>query len=117
MTPVRIQRRRAKGWKMPENTVSVTRPGKYGNPFKVGMPIVDCAFIVVKNAKLTESEQKGGIVTPEIAVRFYEIWLQKHIGSHVMQATLENLRGKNLACFCPLNQPCHADVLLKIANQ
>lgn len=26
------------------------------------------------------------------------------------------LAGKNLACWCPLNQPCHADVLLKIAN-
>lgn len=35
--PVRIQRKRTKGWKMPENTVSVTRPGKWGNPFKVGI--------------------------------------------------------------------------------
>jgi hypothetical protein len=26
------------------------------------------------------------------------------------------LGGKSLACFCPLDQPCHADVLLEIAN-
>jgi len=32
--PKRIQRRRTKGWKMPENTVCVTRPGMFGNPFK-----------------------------------------------------------------------------------
>ena len=28
-----------------------------------------------------------------------------------------HLRGKNLACWCPFDQPCHADVLLKIANE
>ncbi len=26
------------------------------------------------------------------------------------------LRGKDLACWCPLDQPCHADVLLELAN-
>lgn len=30
---------------------------------------------------------------------------------------LEPLRGKHLACWCPLDQPCHADVLLEFANQ
>ncbi len=34
--PKRIQRKRIKGWRMPENTVSVCRPGKWGNPFPVG---------------------------------------------------------------------------------
>jgi hypothetical protein len=29
---------------------------------------------------------------------------------------LPSLRGKNLACWCPLDQPCHADVLLELAN-
>lgn len=27
------------------------------------------------------------------------------------------LAGKNLACWCPLDQPCHADVLLELANR
>jgi hypothetical protein len=30
---------------------------------------------------------------------------------------IHELRGKNLACWCPLNQPCHADVLLELANR
>lgn len=33
--PKRIQRKRTSGWRMPENTVSVCRPGKYGNPLKL----------------------------------------------------------------------------------
>jgi Domain of unknown function (DUF4326) len=28
-----------------------------------------------------------------------------------------DLAGRDLACWCPLDQPCHADVLLEIANQ
>lgn len=30
---------------------------------------------------------------------------------------VEELRGKDLACWCPLDQPCHAEVLLELANQ
>jgi hypothetical protein len=29
---------------------------------------------------------------------------------------VEELRGKNLACRCKLGAPCHADVLLQMAN-
>ena len=116
MTPTRIQRRRTKGWKMPENAVSVTRPGFFGNPFKVGSSILDCAYVVVKNAELSEKEQEAGIVTPEIAVRFYRIWLTKHIGSKVCQRALAELRGKDLACWCAAGSVCHADVLLELAN-
>jgi hypothetical protein len=27
------------------------------------------------------------------------------------------LGGRDLVCWCPIDQPCHADVLLEIANQ
>lgn len=27
-----------------------------------------------------------------------------------------DLAGKDLACWCPLDRPCHADVLLELAN-
>ena len=91
--PKRIQRKRVKGWRMPENTVSVCRPGKWGNPFKVG---------------------EEGVPTAKEAVnQFYRYMVftrPKHLN-------VSELRGKNLACFCPLDQPCHADVLLKLANQ
>ena len=36
MTPIRIQRKRTKGWRMPPNTVYVGRPTIWGNPFPVG---------------------------------------------------------------------------------
>ena len=83
--PVRIQRKRTKGWKMPPNTVSVCRPGKWGNPFTFA---------------------NSGHVHP--ALRFAcEV---------APLLDVSPLRGKNLACFCPLDQDCHADVLLELAN-
>ncbi len=32
-------------------------------------------------------------------------------------AGLPSLRGKNLACWCEAGEPCHADVLIEIANR
>jgi hypothetical protein len=106
--PERIQRRRTKGWRMPEGAVYVGRPSKWDNPFKVGQP------------------RPGGRppLTASQAVRLYERWLtttdSQPIGSGVDRALILNdlskLAGRDLACFCPLDQPCHADVLLRIAN-
>ena len=109
MTPVRIQRKRTKGWKMPEGAVYVGRPTRWGNPFEV-----------------------GEAVTPQIAVERYALHLREYFGFlereiHRVFAPLPvtsveadrwiaPLRGKNLACWCPLDQPCHADVLLELAN-
>lgn len=90
MKPVRIQRQRSKGWKMPENTVYVGRPTKWGNPF----PLSEFG--------------------PHLAVRKFRLRL---VGLQAIGASsLAELRGKNLACWCPLNQLCHADVLLELAN-
>lgn len=56
----------------------------------------------------------GNPMTGEGAVAFYKAW----IGMHHLKAQIKReLKGKNLACFCPLDQPCHADVLLQIANE
>ncbi len=83
--PIRVQRKRTKGWKMPPNTVSVCRPGKWGNPFTV---------------------ENSGAVSP--VLRFAcEV-------APLLDVT--PLRGKNLACFCSLDDECHADVLLELAN-
>lgn len=89
--PVRVQLRRTKGWRMPENTVSVARPTGYGNRFRVGLPANPTAA--------------------DCARRFRE----EHAGEY-FGINLDRLRGKNLACWCPLDQPCHADVLLELAN-
>jgi len=86
MAPGRVRLSRRKGWRMPPNTVSVARPGRWGNPVRVG-------------PRMTAAE----------AVAFYR---RSHVPSDVSL-----LRGKNLACWCPLDGPCHADVLLELANQ
>lgn len=86
---------------MPENTVSVTRPGKWGNPFKVGDTIRD---------PIT-GEIKRYLQTLEDVLAWYRNYLRYR------QIDLSELKGKNLACFCPLDKPCHADVLLELANK
>lgn len=94
--PKRIQRKRTKGWRMPPNTVSVTRPGPFGNPFVVG-----------------QLSEYGDVPDAETAVAFYRSWIDKGLQRIRI---VQELRGKNLACFCPIGSPCHADVLLEIAN-
>lgn len=109
-SPVRVQRKRTKGWRMPENTVSVCRPGKWGNPFIVGRRV-----ILVEDGTYKECQKAGSmIVTPRLAVELYRAWIEANY-EKCRQAQLF-LGGKNLACFCPLDQPCHADVLLSLAN-
>lgn len=90
--PVRIQRKRTKGWKMPINTVYVGRPTKYGNPYQVSC-----------NA------------TNEFRVAQIEKY-QQSMSIMLKQDARKELKGKNLACWCKPGDPCHADVLLKIAN-
>jgi len=100
MKPQRIQRSRAKGWKMPPNTVYVGRPTMWGNRWQIG----------------THSNLLGRAVqTLEEAVLCYRtlMWPEAHHHAWVR----ENLRGKNLACWGAIDQPCHGDVLLEIANR
>lgn len=89
-TPKRIQRKRTKGWRMPPNTVYVGRPTKWGNPFKVGVcGTVENCFDAFR-----------------ITAPYFDV-----------TDDIEELRGKNLACWCKLGEPCHADVLLELANE
>lgn len=91
--PIRIQRKRTKGWKMPENTVYVGRPTEWGNPFKYPTnDAVGRAYAATQFACYCPSS------------------------SPLAEAARRILRGKDLACFCPIDQPCHADVLLALAN-
>jgi hypothetical protein len=90
--PQRIQRKRSKGWKMPEGAVYVGRPTKWGNPYTVP----DCGTA----AECVEHYEYGTGVA----------------GGVIPYDDLHDLRGKDLACWCPLDQPCHADVLIRLAN-
>lgn len=101
--PVRVQRKRTKGWKMPPNTVVVTRGTKWGNP-----------FVVNPTARPgSGAKHMPNVASASEAVATYREYLKE---CPDLIAALPELRGKNLACFCALDQPCHADVLLEFAN-
>ena len=124
MTPKRVQRSRAKGSKLPADTVCVTRPGKWGNPFVIG----ECYRLFGSDTSdhsrwrrynqtipwplpghtLIETAEQAVAVFRRYAIIFakrYPKWLAP-------------LQGKHLACWCAVDAPyCHADVLLELANR
>jgi hypothetical protein len=77
---------------LPPNTVLVARPSRWGNPYTLR----DSASI-------------------EIAISKYESWLEWKLKTN--PEFLEPLRGHDLACYCPLDKPCHADVLLRFLEK
>jgi hypothetical protein len=99
-TPHRVQLSRKAGAKLPPNTVVVSRPSKWGNPFKV---TPERSQILAVGAFQTWLTVEG--ITAGIEDR--KQWMLDHI---------TELRGKNLACWCKPGTACHADVLLKLAN-
>lgn len=115
--PVRVQRQRAKGWRMPPNTVSVTRPGPYGNPFVIGEPAPRC-YARFHRGIVQDAGQSVTLFRRALA---YEMSRPTAAGERVVDLVAA-LHGKNLACWCPLPAPgepdcCHAAVLLDLANE
>lgn len=54
------------------------------------------------------------VLSSERSIEFYQFWLLRRLAKGDLD--IAELRGKDLACFCPLDKPCHADVLIEIAN-
>ena len=102
--PQRIQCSRLKGYKMPPNTVRVARPSKWGNPFVIGIHGDAQTCVKLYQEKLLRYSHKHGSMVDFLT------------DCHTIEEIRRELGGKNLACYCPLHSPCHADVLLKIAN-
>jgi hypothetical protein len=91
--PPRVVRRRKKGWKMPPGCTYVGRPTVWGNRWHV-----------TKNRSAEE------------AVRLFQKHMMEPEQAWLREKAKRELRGRPLACWCPLDRPCHADVLLAIAN-
>ena len=106
--PKRIRRERTKGWRLPPNAVTITRPTKWGNPYdwRVRPPLYP------PNLPWGRKE----------AVECFELmlaggWrLRRPPGWQIVRDAMEELEGKDLCCWCPLDQPCHGRVLLAYAN-
>jgi hypothetical protein len=93
---------------MPPNTVSVARPGPWGNPFSV---------VPHMRAGVGIGPRYIAVPTVEDAIACFRLMMQEEgPRAEGLRGKLSELRGKNLACWCKLDEPCHADVLLELAN-
>lgn len=108
MTPQRIQLRRTKGWRLPSGAMSVARPTRWGNPFTLAG---------AREAGYEGSDRQ----LRAMCVAMYRDWLSdpQATWSHGadraewIAGNLGLLVGHDLACWCPLDAPCHAAVLLE----
>ena len=125
MKPTRIQRKRTKGYKQPDNTCYCGRGSKWGNPFVVGkylngwgkaiLTTAICkhpsAYIEIYNSNLFDD-----IITLEKSVEWYKLWIDFQVENQNLDLT-ELLKYDHLSCWCSLESPCHVDVLLnKLKN-
>jgi hypothetical protein len=110
--PKRIQRKRTKGWRIPEGAVYVGRPTKWGNPFSVGAP---SAYWMGPGWASPRRPDPVPKMDAADVTQIYRQMVETNNASFE-RGEVSELRGHDLACWCPLDQPCHADVLLELAN-
>lgn len=121
--PKRIQLSRKKGWKMPPNTMKVDRSTGFGNPFPVAK---GTSTTMGKTSEIwsvgtwegpamwfrdTKDEAVG------LSVDAFRAWINQPAQQGLLSRAATVLRGKNLACWCKPGLPCHADVLIELANR
>jgi hypothetical protein len=124
VTPVRMQLSRRKGFSLQAHSravnglpaINVARPSKWGNPW---------AIKGAREAGYSSNETE----LATWCARLFREWISGDQRSTTrllmdgeervtaLRAALPTIRGKNLACWCPLDGPCHADVLLDLANR
>jgi hypothetical protein len=114
MKPRRLQLSRKKGFRLQDHSrsvnglpaVNVARPSGWGNRFKIA------TTIHTNPAQHFE-------MTPARAVRLHRQWIERCLAKYpeTMIWALDQLRGRNLACWCAPGAPCHADTLLELANR
>lgn len=128
--PVRVQLRRTKGWRKPENTIVVSRPSKWGNPYIVQRRDDYEGLWLVVDVRDDTVEDHRGHKRDALALAAYLFGeeLRRELGITRASGTLafsvadvrRELKDRNLACWCPLPEPgrpdlCHARILLDIA--
>ena len=97
--PVRLQLSRRKGFDLQKlshrtnglEAVVVSRPSKWGSPFP-----------------LKKESDRAKVIAR------YRAYL--HSNAKLKKEARKELAGKNLACWCKPGLPCHAEILLRVAN-
>lgn len=107
--PRRIKLRRTAGWRKPPGAVVCTRSSKlWGNPFRIGDPIPEpWSLLPQYEGRLVEDNA--------MAVELFDSHVQ--ISPGFKELIRMELAGKDLCCFCGLDEPCHVDVYLRVANE
>ena len=117
--PTRIQRSRAKGWRMPEGAVYVGRGSRWGNPWRV-VKVRNDWWCEIPGPRGRRGPFGSRAIATQAAVDSYRMMIKQPLSGAVEldfgPETLARLRGKTLACWCAIGSPCHADVLLELAN-
>ena len=106
----RIQRKRTKGWRMPVNTIYIGRGSKWGNPF-----IGSKAFYYFKRWL-----SSGHIYRDEVDMLPIGLFHKSRPSledRRIIIRDISELKGKDVACWCKEDDPCHGDVLLELANR
>jgi len=121
MIPQRIQLRRTKGWRKPPDTIVVARPTKWGNPFHgaAAAELFDDWMVVGEGGRAYKVAaacfaRREWLWTIWGEVSEMAVFLQRR---EKLLAALGELRDHNLACWCPLDRPCHRDTLLRLSNK
>jgi hypothetical protein len=137
--PIRVQLSRKKGWRMPPNTVKVDRTTKWGNPFNFKAPSHCWTALSYGCKGDPKGRHEASVLAFKEWVKSGKFMLLTGVGLYAtngkkkvafavspdvaapkapsLKQIAEQLGGKNLACWCPLDAPCHADVLLELANR
>ncbi len=122
--PKRVQRSRKAGWRKPAGCIFVSRPNKYGNPYKIiGTRIYGDASHRLKGVEkyVFIEECTSDTVRPR-AIELFTDWINGKNPYDIIplpftfQQALNELSGHDLGCWCSLHEACHADVWLRLVN-
>lgn len=122
--PIGIQCSRQRGYRLPPNTLRVTRPSRWGNPFRKQAFHLEYSFAEIP--PLVEGRLNSETILlmpptylPAVLVELHFAWLNHWSAKWPddFERWIAPLRGKNLACFCKIGEPCHRDNLLYYAAE
>lgn len=111
--PRRVQLQRRRGWRKPEGAVVVAPPSRWGNPHVVTWHASRWWEVSDGSGHRLAWEKPNALA---LARELFRIDLYNNLLDFSPEDVRAQLAGRDLCCWCPLDWPCHADVLLAVAN-